>query len=132
MAESKLAPWALPREIVRSSVAALTSGSGRVEVEQWSSRRIVLRTMIETPQAQVRLKTAYFPGWTNGEQGNAIEPVDGLLGVTLHKGQERVELLRPYFRGEREGLAISLVTLGAVLVATAIVRLNATSSPAPR
>jgi hypothetical protein len=132
MAESKLAPWALPPEIVRSSVAALTSGSGRVEVEQWSSRRIVLRTMIETPQAQVRLKTAYFPGWTNAEQGNAIEPVDGLLGVMLHKGQERVELLRPYFRGEREGLAISLVTLGAVLVATAIVRLNATSSPAPR
>jgi len=38
-----------------------------------------------------------------------------------------VELTRPYFRGEREGLAISLVTLGAVLVAIAVTRLKATS-----
>jgi hypothetical protein len=132
MAESNLAPWALPPEILQSSPAALASGYGRVEVEQWGSRRIVLRTMIETPQAQVRLKTAYFPGWTAGRQGNQVEPVDGLLGVMLHQGQERVELLRPYFPGEREGLAISLVTLGAMLVAMAIARMNATTSPGPR
>jgi len=123
-AESRLEPWALPAEILESPRAALVSGSGRVEVEEWGSRRIVLRTSIDTPNAQVRLKTAYFPGWTGVDQ---IEPVDGLLGVMVEQGQGRVELTRPYFRGEREGLAISLVTLGAVLVAIAVTRLKATS-----
>ena len=125
MADSKLAPWALPPDILRSPAAALASGDGRVDVEQLGSRRIVLRTSIETPEAQVRLRMAYFPGWVGGGQ---VEPVDGLVGVTLYKGQARVELTRPYFAGEREGLAMSLVTLGVVFLAMAA-RLKATTEP---
>jgi hypothetical protein len=126
MADSKLAPWDLTPEILRWPGAALASGYGRVDVEHWGSRRIVLRASIDTPEAMVRLKTAYFPGWIGAER---IQPLDGLLGVVIRQGQERVELTRPYFPGEREGFAISLVAFGIMLVAAASFRWDPVTSP---
>ena len=67
MAESKLAPWALPPESSNRPPRRSRRGMDR---SRWSSGGAGDRPahVIETPQAQVRLKTAYFPGWTGANR----------------------------------------------------------------
>jgi hypothetical protein len=94
------------RRILESPRAALVSGSGRVEVEAVGEPAHRPAHVHRHAERTGRLRRV-FSGWTGVDQ---IEPVDGLLGVMLEQGQAARELTRPYFRGEREGLAISLVT----------------------
>jgi hypothetical protein len=92
------------------------SGAGKVEVERWQPRNILLRTS-GGGAMEVDISQFYYPGWTAslvGEPGNVdLVPSNpnGLLHLLIPAGDHQVELRLDKMPAERAGQLISEISL---------------------
>ena len=98
--------------MAHSSAIEITEGEGSASLRTNSERQMTLHAEIISSQASLLIRRFYFPGWQSPMAEISVKPAaDGLMSLSLPKGSHDVVLSMPYYKGEREGLLISITAL---------------------
>ena len=117
----------------RTSQFTIVSGTGKFDVIDWQARELVFQARSDT-EMTVTVNQFYFPNWkahVDGETSElAIQPSkpDGLISLTIPKGDHTVRLLLEKSDEELTGQRISLVSLIVMLFGLGIIRFQAVRS----
>jgi hypothetical protein len=108
--------YELPGKYSSMPVAELSQGEGSVTGNIQSPRRINLHADITSAKASIAIRQFYFPGWQVVPESIKIEPdKEGLLSFVLTHGKHDITL-QATWKGEREGLLISVLSLLLIVV----------------
>jgi hypothetical protein len=110
-------PRELPQSYISLPAATLEEGRGDVALVSQTARTIVLKTTIRSDTARIAIKRFYFPGWIADNPAITIGESNALLAIDVPKGEHTVTLRLPWLKGEREGAALSLMTLIGLAIA---------------
>jgi len=111
MAKANISPYRIPDRLLNMDRIGFAEGRGQIDIVKWNPRYIMVDADVQSRDAKLTLHRFYFPGWIADSPAATVTESSGLLAITLPKGSHDITLTVPWFKGEREGLLISLVAL---------------------
>jgi hypothetical protein len=102
----------------RQPLVSVVRGNGEVELTVQDKRLLTFTAHTKSEAMIVRIKQWYFPGWEARDENGQAYPLsadmDGLIRVTVSRGDHALQVKLPWLLGEKAGMLLSLMTIAGM------------------